>query len=82
MKALDLLHGALPSALTELSELPFVVVEADPPRFRILPGEWTLERTLVVPAGRVLIMGPGTKLSPGEPTGSSSNGKFAEWTFT
>ncbi len=58
----DLLAVAPGGDTSELEALPFVVVEAEPPRARILPGEWTLSRPLAVPPGLTLTAGPGTTL--------------------
>lgn len=45
-----------------LADAPFVTIDAARGVARIAPGEWRVERPLLVPAGLVLEAGPGTRL--------------------
>lgn len=60
--AADLLRDVPAPGTAELAALPFLLVEAGSQQVRILPGEWTLSRSLVIPPGLVLVAGPGTTL--------------------
>ncbi len=58
----DLLRQASTARIEDLAAWPFLRFEDDPPRVRVLPGTWRVDRPLVVPAGTALVAGPGVTL--------------------